>query len=62
MLGSLPWEKLQDEGQQLQSVVFLHSSKDLQPYYQLPLHQHPHLPGEESGVSLTWGVCVFVSV
>lgn len=56
MLGSFPWEKLWDEGQRLQSVK-RHRSKDRHPYYQLPLHQRLHMPGEVEWVPP--GECVY---
>lgn len=62
ILGSLPWEKLLEEGQRLKSVCvcmcYKTLFKHLHPYYQLSLHQHLHSTGELSRDSPTWGVCV----
>lgn len=59
MLGSLPWEKLQDEGQQLQSAVLQNAVQRSPPLLSAIITSASTLfPGEEGGVRVSPADCV----
>lgn len=62
ILGSLPWEKLLDEGQRLKRVEWVCVTKHCSNISTLTTSYHYisiYAPlGRKSRVTLTWGVCV----